>query len=138
MPTEINPTNAWKMLQGDPGTVLVDIRTSMEFLFVGHPEGAVHIAWMDEPDWDVNPHFVSEVRKLLLGGVICSTDHECANIILICRSGNRSRVAGTALLEAGFQRVFSVDSGFEGELDEQHHRGTINGWRFEKLPWRQC
>ena len=28
-------------------------------------------------------------------------------------------------------------SGFEGPLDENHHRGTISGWRMEGLPWEQ-
>ena len=28
--------------------------------------------------------------------------------------------------------------GFEGELDESHHRSTLGGWRFEGLPWEQC
>jgi hypothetical protein len=28
--------------------------------------------------------------------------------------------------------------GFEGELDDHHHRGALNGWRFEGLPWEQC
>ena len=30
------------------------------------------------------------------------------------------------------------DSPEEGELDEDHHRSTIGGWRFEGLPWEQC
>jgi len=34
--------------------------------------------------------------------------------------------------------VWNVLHGFEGELDEQHHRGTKTGWRFEGLPWEQC
>ena len=57
------------MIENDPRTVLVDIRSSMEYLFVGHPVGAVHVAWIDEPDWDVNPDFVREIRKLMLGGL---------------------------------------------------------------------
>ena len=28
--------------------------------------------------------------------------------------------------------------GFEGELDENHHRSTLGGWRFRGLPWEQC
>ncbi|MBL8521822.1 MAG: rhodanese-like domain-containing protein, partial [Betaproteobacteria bacterium] len=27
--------------------------------------------------------------------------------------------------------------GFEGELDDNHHRGTLGGWRKEGLPWEQ-
>jgi len=31
-----------------------------------------------------------------------------------------------------------VNEGFEGDLDEDHHRSTANGWRFQNLPWEQC
>jgi rhodanese-related sulfurtransferase len=59
-------------------------------------------------------------------------------VILICRSGKRSLEAGKALLTAGVSNVFHVDEGFEGDLDEHHHRSTVGGWRFRGLPWEQC
>ena len=137
-PIGLSPRQAYQMLEDDPRAVLVDIRSSMEFLFVGHPRGAVHVPWIDEPDWTINPHFVTDIRKLLLGGAVCTIDEGCAPVILICRSGKRSLEAGKALREAGFLRVFHVDEGFEGELDEHHHRSSVNGWRFHGLPWEQC
>jgi rhodanese-related sulfurtransferase len=135
---DLTPRQAAQMLHDDPRAVLVDIRSSMEFLFVGHPVGAVHIPWIDEPDWDINPHFVTEVRKLMLGGQTCDSEEGCAPVILICRSGKRSKEAGRALTEAGLKHVFHVDEGFEGELDERHQRSTVGGWRFHGLPWEQC
>lgn len=135
---DLNPKQAWQMLQDDPRAVLIDIRSNMEFLFVGHPAGAVHVPWIDEPDWDVNPHFVTEVRKVMLGGIVCEGDEGCAPVILICRSGKRSRDAGKKLVEAGFKQVFHVAEGFEGELDDHHHRSSLGGWRFHGLPWEQC
>jgi rhodanese-related sulfurtransferase len=137
-PTPITPQQAIKLMEDDPRTVLVDIRSSMEYLFVGHPVGAVHVPWIDEPEWTVNPDFVTDIRKLLLGGAICTIDEGCASVILICRSGKRSLEAGKALLEADFHRVFHVDEGFEGELDDHHHRSSVGGWRFHGLPWEQC
>ena len=137
-PIGLSPQLTIKMLKDDPRAILVDIRSSMEFLFVGHPKGAVHVAWIDEPDWIENPHFVTDIRKLLLGGAICTIDDGCAPVILICRSGKRSLEAGKALLEGGFMRVFHVDEGFEGDLDDDHHRSSGNGWRFHGLPWEQC
>ena len=137
-PKPLSPKQAWQLMQEDSRTVLVDIRSSMEFLFVGHPKGAVHIAWIDEPDWDINPDFVTEIRKLLLGGLVCDSDEGCAPVILICRSGKRSLEAGRTLIEAGMKNVMHVDEGFEGELDEKHQRSTIGGWRFHQLPWEQC
>ena len=60
----IDPVAAWNLMQQDPRALLVDIRSSMEYLFVGHPEGTVHVAWIDEPDWIVNENFVTDIRKL--------------------------------------------------------------------------
>jgi rhodanese-related sulfurtransferase len=134
----LTPQQAWQLLEDDPQALLVDIRSTMEYLFVGHPSGAVHVAWIDEPDWTVNPHFETEIRKLLLGGAVCTAENPCTPVILICRSGKRSLEAGKTLLNGGMQNVFHIDEGFEGELDEHHHRSTQGGWRLRGLPWEQC
>jgi len=42
------------------------------------------------------------------------------------------------LVEAGFTEVYNVLEGFEGELDDNHHRSSIGGWRHHGLPWAQC
>ena len=140
MPKElktITSLEAWDICQKDPRTLLVDVRSSMEYLFVGHPQGAIHVPWIDEPDWVVNKNFATEIRKLALGGLKESSTDDVP-IILICRSGNRSDEAGKALIEAGIRNVYHIDEGFEGKLDENHHRSTLGGWRFHGLPWEQC
>jgi rhodanese-related sulfurtransferase len=137
-PETVTPKQAWQLLQDDPRAVLVDIRSTMEFLFVGHPTSALHVAWIDEPEWTVNPHFVTDVRKVMLGGATAHGDIGGAPVILICRSGKRSIDAGAALLQAGFSSVYYVNEGFEGDLDDHRHRGSLGGWRFHDLPWEQC
>jgi len=134
----ISPAEAADMINADSRCLLIDIRSSMEYLFVGHPVGSVHIPWIDEPDWIVNPHFVTEVRKLILGGAVCADDNGCAPVILICRSGKRSKEAGDQLLQEGLQNIYHIDEGFEGELDGNHQRSMTGGWRFRGLPWEQC
>lgn len=104
--------------------------TTMEFLFVGHPKDALHVSW-NGPDWEINPHFIGAVRKLV--GAKCDRP-----VVLICRSGKRLEEAGQALMKAGFRNIYNVAHGFEGDLDDQHHRGVVNGWRFDDLPWEQC
>ena len=133
----LNPLEAWEMSRKDSRILLIDVRSSMEYLFVGHPVGAIHIPWIDEPDWTINKHFVTDIRKLILGGVVGESD-ESVPIVLICRSGKRSRKAGELLLEAGLNNVYNVEEGFEGELDDEHHRSSSGGWRYHKLPWEQC
>ena len=134
----LSPQLAYQLIQDDSRTLLIDIRSTMEYLFVGHPVGAVHIPWIDEPDWTENPHFVTRVRELLLGGAICDGASGCAPVVLICRSGKRSLEAGRRLLDAGIKEVLHIDEGFEGDLDENHQRSTTGGWRYHQLPWEQC
>lgn len=125
----LTPREASDFLAQNPDAVFVDCRSEMEYLFVGHPTGAHHVAWNDGPDWEINPHFVGQVSKI-------ASLHR--PVILICRSGNRSAVAGSALEAGGFREVYNVVHGFEGDLDERHRRNSRNGWRFEGLPWEQC
>jgi rhodanese-related sulfurtransferase len=134
----LSPTEAWEMLENNPSAVVIDVRSSMEFLFVGHAKGSVHVPWIDAPDWTVNPHFITEVRKVMLGGVGLGEHASDAPVVLICRSGKRSLEAGKLLIENNFAEVYNVEEGFEGELDEQHHRSTRGGWRYHGLPWEQC
>lgn len=125
------PKEAYEFLETHSEALFIDVRSEMEFLFVGHPKGALHVSWNDGPDWDVNPHFVGEVKKLI--GAMSNRP-----VVLICRSGKRSAEAGQALMAAGFRDVYNVSHGFEGDLDDNHHRGSVNGWRFDQLPWEQC
>lgn len=125
----LHPTEAYERLQADPNMLLVDCRSEVEFYFVGHPVDAVNIEWNTAPDFELNPHFVDEVLRM--------AGRKERPIVLICRSGKRSVDAGQALEAAGFARVANVLEGFEGDLDKQHHRGTLGGWRKHGLPWRQ-
>ncbi len=122
------PKEAMRLLETEPEAVFVDVRSEMEHMFVGHPAGSVLIPWIDGPDWDLNPNFVAQVKKL------ASSDRP---VILICRSGKRSVDAGLVLEKAGLKNVYNVLHGFEGDLDDAHHRNTLNGWRHDGLPWAQ-
>ena len=124
----LKPLEAHQFLHQHPDAVLVDCRSEMEFLFVGHPTGAHHVAWNDGPEWEINPHFVGQVRR------IASMNRP---VVLICRSGQRSVDAGVALEQSGFTDVINVLEGFEGPLDEQHQRSRVSGWRKDGLPWEQ-
>lgn len=122
------PKEAYEFLKATPEAVFIDVRSDIEHMFVGHPQGSMLVPWIDGPDWEINPDFVSQVKKA------ASADRP---VVLICRSGKRSIDAGHALEEAGLTQIYNVLHGFEGDLDEEHHRNSINGWRFEGLPWTQ-
>lgn len=124
----LTPKEAFDFLKKNPEAVFIDVRSDIEHMFVGHPQNAMLIPWIDGPDWEVNPDFVPQVKKA------ASMDRP---VVLICRSGKRSVDAGNALEQAGLKDVYNVLHGFEGDLDDGHHRNSINGWRFEGLPWVQ-
>lgn len=124
----LQPKEAYEFMKANPEAVFIDVRSEMEHMFVGHPRGSILIPWVDGPDWEIDPNFVSKVRKA------ASVNRP---VVLICRSGRRSADAGEALEKAGIKEVYNVEHGFEGDLDDSHHRNSHNGWRFDGLPWAQ-
>lgn len=136
---DISATEAWDRLQNDPKAQLIDVRTMAEWNFVGVPDLAgigrrVHcVEWQMFPSGGPNPGFVEQAAKALGGAGVTAADP----VLLICRSGARSRAAAIALTDAGFAQAYNVAGGFEGDLDGEGHRGKRNGWKAENLPWRQ-
>ncbi|UZD54770.1 rhodanese-like domain-containing protein [Caldimonas aquatica] len=127
----LTPKEAWAYLQSRPEALLVDVRMEIEYLYVGHPPGAVHVPWYEYPDMHPDPaRFVEQVRREAGGDL----DRP---LVLLCRSGKRTVAAGEALEAAGFREVINVLHGFEGDLDAHFHRNTVNGWRHDGLPWEQ-
>ncbi|MEO6148501.1 MAG: rhodanese-like domain-containing protein, partial [Sulfuriferula sp.] len=59
----LSPSEASAFLQAHSDAVFIDVRSEMEFLFVGHPRDSIHIPWNEFPDWDVNPNFLAQVRR---------------------------------------------------------------------------
>jgi rhodanese-related sulfurtransferase len=126
----LEPKAAWTFLQATPDAILVDVRMEIEFMYVGRPPGSINIPWYEYPDFEANTDaFVAAVRSEVAG-----LDQP---VVLLCRSGSRTLDAAQALLDKGFTRIINVLNGFEGDLDESDHRSTVNGWRFDGLPWEQ-
>ena len=128
------PKMAVERLQSNSQALFVDVRSKAEYKYVGFPENSILIPWIDDPDWEPNPEAFSEAVKQELDGRENLSDTE---IILICRSGFRSNEALKCLENKGFTQVSHVASGFEGDLDENDHRGNLNGWRHDGMPWSQ-
>lgn len=123
------PEQCWAVLQQNNHAVMVDVRTKMEHLFVGHPPGAIHIAWKEAPDWQLNANFIGDVQRII--------PDQSTPILLLCRSGQRSLEAARALEAVGYQHLINIVDGFEGPLDASKQRGKLAGWRFSGLPWQQ-
>ncbi len=126
----LTPKQCFAFMQNHPHAVMIDVRTKMEHIFVGHPLAAVHVAWKEFPDWQTNPDFISQVKQVV-------SDMNTP-VLLLCRSGQRSLEAAVLLESVGFKHLINILEGFEGALDAHKHRGTLGGWRFYGLPWEQA
>ena len=128
------PKMAVERLIENPEAILIDVRTKAEHKYVGYPENSILIPWFDEPDLKSDPDAFYESVLALLSERSDLMDTE---LILICRSGFRSNEALKCLQSKGFTSVSHVASGFEGDLDENDHRGILNGWRHDGMPGMQ-
>ena len=136
---EVDVAMAWKGLQANPRSQLVDVRTRAEWTYVGIPDlgplgkRAVLVEWQTFPDQSVDPRFAERLANELKAlGVQLDDD-----LFFICRSGSRSLAAARAMAAAGFRACHNVSGGFEGPLDDERHRGTLFGWKAIGLPWQQ-
>jgi rhodanese-related sulfurtransferase len=147
--SEVSAERAREMLLEARGrAIFVDVRTWSEVAFVGRPEGLDAVVPYLEVDaitgepgrptvrMRAGTGFVERIAAQLEARVLEAD----ATIVLICRSGERSRDAARELMRAGYRNVHSVKHGFEGPLaqrgSEQGQR-RVAGWRHAGLPWQQ-
>ncbi len=132
---DVTSAEAFEILEQDGDAVLVDVRTTPEWQFVGVPDlrgigkETVFLSWQAYPQMAVHTDFASALRAQGVG-----PEHK---VLLLCRSGQRSRSAAMALTAAGYGQAYNVSDGFEGRLDSESHRGKAEGWKAAGLPWVQ-
>lgn len=134
---EVSPEAAWARLRADPSALVVDVRTRIELLLTGGPDLSalgrppVFAEWMSQQG--PNPAFLAELQELLAQrGAGPATP-----LYFLCRTAGRSRVAAGELTARGYGACYNIAEGFEGDLDEQGHRNSRNGWKARGLPWTQ-
>jgi rhodanese-related sulfurtransferase len=133
---DLSAAEAWALMSGDPAAQLVDVRTVAEWNFVGLPDLSplgrkVHcVEWQGFPSMAPNPSFVAQAGAALEAA-------KGSPVLLLCRSGGRSRAAAMALTAAGYAHAYNIAGGFEGDLSATKHRGDTNGWKAAGLPWNQ-
>ena len=135
MVEDVAPRQVWEALMSNPNAALCDVRTDAEWNFVGLPDLSqtgkqpALIPWQVYPSMQPNHGFSADLEQAGL-----TPQH---HIYFLCRSGGRSLAAAKAAKEAGFRHVYNIRDGFEGPHDQRGHRGTIAGWKYEGLPWKQ-
>lgn len=136
---DVTPDVCWTALQSGKAAVLADVRSQAEWTFVGVPDlrplgkSPLLVEWQRYPGMAVNPSFVAELSAELRKRGAAET----SPVYFLCRTGGRSRAAAEAMTAAGFRACFNVAGGFEGEANGEQHRGLINGWKAQGLPWFQ-
>lgn len=120
---------------------ILDVRTPEEYIFVGHPEMAwnvpLKIATYETVEghpelvMKLTPDFVDRVKT-----IVEPTD----TIFVTCRSGGRGAEAVNLLADAGFENVYNIIDGFEGDTvkDEDsayYGKRRKNGWKNSGRPW---
>lgn len=132
----------WMLLKrSGSSVVIVDVRPQEERAAVGYPPMSVSIPAQVlvqapgsggfAPRMVDNPNFVRLMQQRFKPG---------DNIVLLCRSGNRSAAAARRLAAVGFVNVYNMVDGFEGDIETSPGSpgyGTRSkyGWRNAKLPW---
>ena len=145
----LTPQQAYDMKKANPkGVALFDIRTRAEAMYVGWPGDAdALIPYVEHQeimtDWDdkrtmyqiePNEDFVKEFERRLSEMGLGKE----ATIILMCRSGDRSSKAQDRLQAAGYNKVYGVAEGFEGDMSKDGAKAgqrAVNGWKNANLPW---
>lgn len=132
---DVTPTQSWEMMNANPKAAILDVRTPAEWSYVGLPDLStlgrqpILVPWLNFPSMKPNPGFFTQFAQT---GVDPEQD-----LLILCRSGVRSKAAAIALTAAGFSVCYNIAYGFEGDKNPAGHRGTINGWKVETLPWVQ-
>ena len=134
---EIRPVEAYEILQNNSQAVLIDVRSTMEYEYVGHPLSALHVPIKEPPDWQTVQDFAGLVRNALKTRFAGNGSDEERPLLMMCRSGKRSELGAEILIKDGFNNVYNILEGFEGDRDDEGHRNSINGWRYHGLPWEQ-
>ena len=133
---EINSVEAYSILQQSENSVLIDVRSTMENEYVGHPIDAIHVPIKEPPDWEIRSDFIKDVKSKLKKRFPDINESEIC-VLFLCRSGKRSEKAAMMLESEGYKNIVNITDGFEGDKDINNHRSALNGWRFNELPWEQ-
>jgi rhodanese-related sulfurtransferase len=133
---DVTPADSWSALTSQPTAQLIDVRTQAEWAFAGIPsvdsigKTVKTISWKFYPNFDVNPRFIEQLEAAI--------PDKTAQLYFLCKTGGRSTDAAIAATAAGYTQCYNIEGGFEGDINTNHQRGQVNGWKAARLPWQQA
>jgi rhodanese-related sulfurtransferase len=125
------------MKENAKNTIFIDVRSPEEIEYVGYSylmDTNIPLSFNDISKWDEkkkryagvdNKNFVSEVEAAIKAKGL----NKDANIVFMCRSGDRSAVAVNKMVEAGYKNAYTVEEGFEGQFSKPEYHRTLDGWK---------
>ena len=126
---KVNSIQCWEALQTRPNSYLIDVRTPEEWQETGIADlssikkDVNLLAWIFfTPHIHPNNDFLKELEHIL--------PSKQAELFFMCKSGGRSMQAANAALSRGYNKVYNVDGGFVGNIEDN------SGWMNSKLPRR--
>jgi rhodanese-related sulfurtransferase len=132
---DVTPADAWAALSQSATAQLVDVRTQAEWSFTGVPsldslnKTVKTVSWKFYPNFDVNARFIEQLEQAVAD--------KNAPLYFLCKTGGRSTDAAIAATAAGYTQCYNISGGFEGDINPNHQRGQVNGWKASRLPWQQ-
>ena len=137
---EMTPLDAWRARHNiGARALLIDIRGVTEVVRDGSPLGSdANIPYLRGPggvsdatllrtESPFNHQFLQRMDEVLMEAGLKHGDP----VILVCRTGELSRIAAPLLLEHGYRDVRIVTGGFAGATASVEH----SGWKRAGLPW---
>jgi len=138
----VTAREAYDKWQADPDNVtILDVRTTEEYLYVGHAPMAWNIPLMSQTyEWNADKHYFAMQPNADFITQVMELQKPSDTILVMCRSGGRSAMAVNRLADAGFTHVYQVIDGFEGDSindPESVFKGQRlrNGWKNSGIPW---
>lgn len=119
----VSALEAWEKLNSSGNFVLVDTRTSEEWKNIGTPDISNKIFRISShllPDMNLNEDFAADL--------VSNIKDKTTNIIFICRTNGRSRIACDIASKIGYENCYVVIDGFEGNAQG-------DGWKNSNLPY---
>jgi rhodanese-related sulfurtransferase len=123
---EVNPKQAYDLMQSDPEYIYLDVRSVPEFE-AGHAPGAINIPLLHlQPGVGMTPNqdFTSVVESAL---------KKDAKLLVGCKAGGRSAKACEILGQMGYTDLTNIRGGFVAATDNTG-RVIEPGWSMLNLP----
>jgi rhodanese-related sulfurtransferase len=138
----VNAKQAYAMWKESPEKVfIIDVRTPQEYSYVGHASMAYNIpSKFMSMEYDPKKKTYKEVENKDFLDEFQKRFKKDQTLLVMCRSGSRSAKAVNLLAKAGYNDVYNIYDGFEGdkvkdELSYFKGQRMINGWKNSGNPW---